>query len=164
MGFETGGNPLPGTAIDPFGEGDPVTLKELYTLSDDEPRREQVQHEGGVGGQSSRNSPTDHWQSELVSAGRQGLRNQAPTQHGRGLTMRVKRLVLGLVMVAAGVGTLMVGMMAGVGATLSSGSHTGPYLIMLAGLAVAVIGFIVTVTSFRTAIRKRGTDEVLKGR
>ena len=92
MRFETGGNPLPGIAIDPFLEGDPVTLPEPYTLSDDEPRREQAQQEGGVAGLSSRHFPTDLWQSELVSAGRQGLRNRAPTEQGRGLTMEIKRL------------------------------------------------------------------------
>jgi len=72
-------------------------------------------------------------------------------------------LLLGLVMMAGGVVTCFFGMMAGVGATLSSHSHTGSYLMMLAGLVLVVIGLVVTVASFRRASRKQRTGEALKG-
>jgi len=67
---------------------------------------------------------------------------------------RLLRLILGLAMLLGGLGIMFAGMMAGVGATLSSSSHTGPFLILAAGLVVAVIGLIVTVIYAVRAIRR----------
>ena len=64
-----------------------------------------------------------------------------------------QRLVLGLVMSLGGLGITFVGMAVSLGATLSSSSPTGPFLILLAGVVVAVIGLIVTVICFARAIR-----------
>ena len=84
MRCESGGNPVPGAAVEVWGEGGPAMLAEAYTARDDKPRQVRAQQEGGAGGRGIRHPQADLWLSVLVSAARPGTPKQRPPRARKG--------------------------------------------------------------------------------